>query len=113
MKSYIKKFTWLHLSVRNRVLHSHDVKLLSDKMCDCLCSRDTTYPPVTKFPMDSVRVQYMLRKLTSLLYLNIFVPLLVKHWLVKVEGMRKSQFPSYLKVNITVHYDKFPGALTK
>lgn len=62
--------------------------------------------------MDSVLVQCMLYKLASLLYLNTFLPLLVKDWLMKPEVMRKGQFPSYLKV-IIVHYSKFPRVLTK
>lgn len=63
--------------------------------------------------MGSVPIQCMLYKLTSLLYFNTFVPLLVRHWLMKSEVVRKGQFPSYLKVNITVPYGKCPGALAQ
>lgn len=63
--------------------------------------------------MDSVPIQCMLYKLTSLLYFSTFVPLLVKPWLMKSKVIRKGQFPSYLKVSITVPYGKCPGALAQ
>lgn len=47
------------------------------------------------------------------MYFNTFVPLLVKHWLVKAKVRRKGQFPSYLMLNITVPCGKFSGSLTQ